>query len=463
MPEAKPRSLYRRFWWAPILVAAVTVGGVFWFKRKPGGKPPGPGERGAGPVAVVAVRARKSDMGVYLTGLGTITPLKTVTVRSRVDGQLMSLHFTESQLVQEGQLLAVIDPRPFEAALAQAEGQMAKDRALLDNARVDLERYRTLMAQDAVPKQQLDTQAALVRQYEAALKVDAGLVDSAKLQMRYSRVVSPITGKTGLRLVDPGNIIRASDANGIVVVAQLQPITAIFSLPEDSLPAVRKQMRTKKNLPVEAFDRSQKVRLATGTLTAIDNQIDTSTGTVKLKATFANRDEGLFPNQFVNIRLLVDTRKGATSVPVSAVQRGSQGMFVYVVREDKTVALRNVQTGSDDGEKVEITEGIAPGDAVVVDGTDKLREGSPVDVTFREGTQPGAPRKPEATKPESTPRVAPGYAPGSGKEKKDHSATESPAPRAPAARPHADRKRPKVNPASATPHSAKPAGAAASE
>ena len=331
-------------------------------------------------VPVVAKAARKGDMAVYITGLGSVTPVYTVTVRTRVDGQLMEVLFREGQMVERGDVLAGIDPRPFEVQLTQAEGQMARDQALLKNAQLDVQRYRALWEQDSIPKQQLDTQEALVRQYEGAVKTDQGQIDSAKLQMIYCRITAPISGRIGLRLVDPGNIVRATDANGLFVITQLQPITVIFPIAEDSLPQVLRRLKSGGQLPVEAYDREQKTRLATGSLLTMDNQIDPNTGTVKLKATFPNKGSELFPNQFVNARLLVDVRHDATLIPSSAIQRGPQGAFVYVVKADRTVGVRPVGIGDFQGGDASIASGLSPGELVVTDGADRLREGAKVDL-----------------------------------------------------------------------------------
>jgi multidrug efflux system membrane fusion protein len=345
--------------------------------------------KGGGNVPVVAVAATTADVGVLLDGLGSVTPVATVTVRSRVDGQLMKLLFKEGQVVRAGDLLAEIDPRAAQVQLATAEGQLARDQSLLKNAQIDLERYKTLFQQDSVAKQQLDTQDALVRQYEATVKMDRAAIDSARLQLDYSRITAPVGGRLGLRQVDLGNIVRAGDANGLVVITQLQPITVVFSIAEDSLPPVMKKLQAGEKLPVTAFDRAGKTQLATGMLITVDNQIDPATGTVKLKAQFANEDLALFPNQFVNVRLLVDTRQGATVIPAAAVQRGTPGTFVYAVDpETRMVSVRKLTLGPTQGETVSVAEGVKPGTLVVVDGADKLREGAVVEMVVRDNSPP---------------------------------------------------------------------------
>lgn len=381
-PQTRRRSL--RGAWVVILVLILAAAGMAVYFLQPDEAPQRQaGRRGfdpSRPTPVVAAAARTGDINIYLNGLGTVTPLRTVTVKSRVDGELVRVAFTEGQLVKAGDVLAVIDPRPYQAQLAQAEGQMARDQALLANARIDLERYRGLYAQDSIAKQQVDTQEALVRQYEGTVKFDQGQIDNAKLQVVYSTITAPVGGRLGLRLVDPGNIVRAGDANGLIVITQLQPIAAIFTIPQDSLPEVLKRIRAGSPLPVEAYDREQKTRLAAGRLLTVDNQIDPTTGTIKLKAQFPNEDGNLFPNQFVNVRLQLDTLRGATLVPAAAVQRGAQGTFVYVLKDDRTVALRPVKTGVSEGDSVAIESGVAPGETVVVDGSDRLRDGAKAEV-----------------------------------------------------------------------------------
>jgi len=374
----------RGWLWFTLIVVLVALG-VAWLVLRPapqGAEQGRKGGRGAPnapgrPTPVVAVAAKTADVNVYLNGLGSVTPLNTVAVKSRVDGQLMKVLFTEGQLVKAGEVLAEIDPRPFQVQLEQAEGQLARDEALLKNAQVDLERYKVLFAQDSVAKQQLDTQASLVRQYEATLKVDHAAIDSARLQLAYCHVTAPLTGRIGLRLVDPGNVVHASDQNGLVVITQLQPIAAVFTLPEDSLPLVMARLRSGDKLPVRAYDRSGKSSLASGVLLTVDNQIDPATGTVKLKAQFPNSDGQLFPQQFINLRMLVDVRRGATVVPNAAIQRGTPGTFVYVIKPDRTATVRKVELGPVDGDNIAVA-GVAPGELVVVDGADRLREGAPV-------------------------------------------------------------------------------------
>lgn len=349
-----------------------------------------PGKPDFSTVAVVAETAVQGDFPIYLNGLGTVTALNTATIRSRVDGELIRVAFEEGQIVREGDLLAEIDPRPFKAQLMQAEGQLIRDEALLKNARIDLERYQTLLEQDSIAAQQTVTQEALVRQYQGTVETDRGLIADAKLQLAYTRITAPFTGRLGLRLVDKGNIVQAADVDGLVVLTQIQPITVVFTLPETDLPAIMKRLRANERPPIEAYERSGSTRLAQGRLVAVDNQIDTTTGTIRLKAQFDNEDQALFPNQFVNIRMTVDTLRAVTIIPGSAVQRGTPGAFAYVVKEGGIVTVRPLKLGPAEGAKVAVLEGLEPGERVVVDGTDKLREGAKVEIVTREPAWPAS-------------------------------------------------------------------------
>lgn len=382
----------RRRWWIGLLTVCLLAIGTYIFLIMAGEGKSRATKRGPDSVArgmpVIAAAAKKGDVGVYLTGLGSVTPIATVTVKSRVDGQLMEVLFKEGQIVKGGDLLALIDPRPFEVMLTQAQGQLAHDQALLDNARLDLERYQVLWKQDSIQKQQLDTQDALVRQYEGTVKTDQGQVDSAKLNLIYCRITAPVGGRLGLRQVDPGNIIHATDTNGLVVITQLQPITVVFTIPEDDVSSVMKKLQAGEKFPVDVYDRAEKNKLAIGTLLTVDNQIDPATGTVKLKAQFANNDYSLFPNQFVNVHMLVDMKRGATVIPGAAVQRGTQGTFVYVVKSDNTVTVRPVKLGPTQGDNIAVDTGLVPDEQVVVDGTDKLREGSKVELGVQGANAP---------------------------------------------------------------------------
>jgi multidrug efflux system membrane fusion protein len=377
----KTEGTVKRIWQILALLLVCGVSAYYAFNR-PGfsakASRNAPARGAQQPVPVVALPARVSDVGVYLTGLGTVVPLNTVTVKSRVDGQLMEVRYREGQTVRKGDLLAVIDPRPFQVQLTQAEGQMIRDREQLNNARLDLERYRVLLKQDSIPRQQYDAQEALVRQLEGAVKVDQGLIDNARLQLTYSRITAPVGGRVGLRQVDPGNMIHATDPNGLVVITQIQPISVIFPIPEDNLPKLLGRMKAAPGLSVEAYDREQKERLATGTLVTLDNQIDPGTGTVKLKAVFPNAGDELFPNQFVNARLLLETMHDVVVVPAAALQRGSQGTFVYLVGADMRVQVRPVTPGPPRNDDIAITAGLRPGELVVVDGAERLRDGSQV-------------------------------------------------------------------------------------
>jgi len=367
-----------------LIVTAVLVVGYAAIVR-PLTRSAGPARAGAGfgAVPVTAEPARKADLNVRIVALGTVTPVNTVTVRSLVDGQLQKILFTEGQLVEAGAPLAEIDPRPFEVQKAQAEAMLARDQALLDNSRLDLDRFQTLLSQDSVAKQQVDTQAALVRQYEATVKLDQAQINTAALQLTYAHITAPVTGRVGLRLVDTGNLIHPSDANGIAVITQLHPITVLFSIPQDALPQVMKRFKTDEPMVVEAFDRDGRTLLATGKLVTVDNQIDPTTGTIKLRAEFSNTDETLFPNQFVNVQLIAEQIQGATVVPTAAIQRSTTATYVYVVADQKTASVRRVETGPSERGMIVVSKGLVSGDVVVVDGVDKLRDGSTVELVSR--------------------------------------------------------------------------------
>ena len=378
-------------WWMWILLAGVLIAAIVPRVTHGQSKTSSPqrsaSSRGGGSrnqqpraVPVVAVAAKKGDMPVYLTGLGTVTALQTITVRSRVDGQLMKVAFREGQFVRPGDVLAELDPRPFQVQLEQAEGQKAKDEAALENARRDLERYEVLVEQDSIPRQQLDTQRATVAQDEATLKSDQAQIDSARLNLTYAQITAQIPGRIGLRLVDVGNIVRATDQNGLAIIAQISPIAVIFTIPEDSLAQVLPKTRAGVRLPVDAFDRDMKARLATGSLLTTDNEIDQTTGTIKLKAQFSNMDEKLFPNQFVNARLLVDTLRGIAIIPGAAIQRTAQSTFVYRVKPDSTVEMRPIVVALTEGDQAAVRQGLVQGDVVVTDGLDKLQQGMKVAV-----------------------------------------------------------------------------------
>jgi membrane fusion protein, multidrug efflux system len=342
--------------------------------------PAAPADRAAAPSAipVATATAARADVPVRLSALGSVVAFNTVTVRPRVDGQLMRVLFREGQFVQRGDALAEIDRRPFEVQLEQAEGQLARDQAQLANARTDLNRYQTLWSQDSIAEQQVEGQRATVSQLEAALKVDQAAIDSARLNLTYARVTAPISGQVGLRLVDVGNVVNASAATALVVITQIEPIAVVFTLPEDALRTVLPRIRADAKLPVDAFDRSGATHLASGFVTTIDNQIDQATGTVRVKAVFDNRDHALFPSQFVNVRLLADTERAQVVVPAAAIQQGPQGAFVYVVRNG-IATVQRVTTGITERERTSILDGLSPGDVVITDGIDRLRDGVAVE------------------------------------------------------------------------------------
>src|SRR5467141_501023 len=373
-------SFKSRWWFWVLVLAAIVVGG--WYYRNsrsagssadaaaPGAPSKGKGGFSAGSIVVpvVVATAQRGDLPVYFNGLGTVTAFNTVTVRSRVDGQLTSIAFKEGQFVHEGDLLAQIDPRPFQVQLAQALGQLAKDQAQRRDAEVNLERFKLLFKEGVIPQQQLDTQAALVGQFDGAIESDQSQINNAKLQLTYSRITAPISGRIGLRLVDAGNIVHASDTNGLLVITQLQPISVIFSLPQDQLPDVNSKLRSGVQLVIDAYDRDDTAKIASGKLQTIDNQIDLTTGTYKLKSIFSNADNVLFPNQFVNVHLLVDTRRNLTIVPTAAIQRGPQGTYLYAAAPDNTAKIRIVTIAQTTGNSIGLSAGVNPGDMVVIDG-----------------------------------------------------------------------------------------------
>lgn len=380
--------------WIVIGALLAAAAAVYFVSRSEAQTPPGASGRhgmdGGRPVPVLAASAQRGDIDVTINALGTVTARNTVTVKPRVDGQLQRVVFQEGQMVKAGEVLAEIDPRPFLAQFEQASGQLVRDQALLANAQLDLARYRDLLAKDSIARQQVDAQEALVRQYQGTVQTDRGAVDNARLQLEFTRISAPASGRLGLRQVDVGNMVHASDATGLVVITQTQPITVIFAIPADRLGAVASRVQAGEKLRVDAWDREGKVKLAGGSLLTLDNQIDATTGTVKLKAEFANADNSLFPNQFVNARLRVETRSNATLVPVAAIQRGTPGIFVYVVNgEERTVSMRSVTLGPGTAEMVAIEKGLEPGEQVVVDGADKLRQGAKVEVSTPEARQSG--------------------------------------------------------------------------
>jgi multidrug efflux system membrane fusion protein len=407
-------------WWVWVLLLVILAGGYWYFRGRnsqadaaaAGGKGPGGGAMGAPGsfvVPVVVATATKGDLPVFLNGLGNVTAFNTVTVRSRVDGQIVKINFVEGQNVNAGEALVEIDPRPFHVQLEQAEGQLAKDQAQLRDVQVDYERFKLLFQEGVIPKQQLDTQQAQVGTYEGAIKADNATIDNAKLQIMYSHITAPISGRVGLRLVDMGNMVHATDTNGLLVITQLQPIATLFSLPQDQLPQVMARMKKGAAIVVEAYDRDNTTKLATGKLLTIDNQIDITTGTYKLKAVFDNAKNELFPNQFVNVHLLVDTKKNVVLVPTTAILRGPQGTYVFAVGADSKVKIHVVTLAEANGNITGISSGLDSGDIVVTDGQDKLQDGSKVEP--RQSSGPAAPAGKSAATIANSPFASPAGGP----------------------------------------------------
>ena len=388
-PESSPPGSSKGHGWIWLVVLAVVVGfGVYYYSRTHSNSaaasttatqaPGGRSGRGGGAVPVVSAVARKGDIGVYLTGLGAVVPVYTVTIQSQIAGYLMQILYKEGQLVHKGDPLVEIDPRPYQVLLENAQAGLLRDQANLDNAKIDLKRYQTLVPLHAIPEQQLATQEALVKSDEGVIATDQAQIDTAKLDLTYCHITAPITGRVGLRLIDPGNYVTPAQSMGLVVITQIQPITVIFTLAEDQLPAILERLRAGARLKVEAFDRDMKTKIAEGYLATIDNQIDPTTGTVKLRANFDNSKGELFPNQFVNARLLVEDKQGVTIIPTAAVQRNSQRTYVYVVKSDSTATVRTITVGTTEGEETEVTSGLNPGEVVVMTGVDRLQEGTKV-------------------------------------------------------------------------------------
>jgi multidrug efflux system membrane fusion protein len=375
-PTWRERLLTRRV----LVIVAILVGLAIlaWLLTPKASHAPGGRFGAGGPMPVVAATAQAGDMPITLIGLGAVTPLATVTVQSQISGQIMHIAFKEGQSVKTGDPLILIDPRPYQVALEQAQGALVRDKALLDNARIDLNRYQTLWSQDSIAEQQLATQKSLVVQDEGNVRTDQGQIDAAKLNLVYCHIVSPISGIVGLQQVNVGNYVTPAEPNGLVVITQLKPITVQFTLPEDQIPPLLKQLHAGRTLTASAWDRDNTQQLATGTLQSVDSQIDPTTGTIKLKAIFPNTDGSLFPQQFVNVVLLLDTLHGATLIPQAAIQRGAPGTYVYLVNADQTVSVQKVTLGPGDPTNIAITQGLKPGATVVVDGADKLKDGAKV-------------------------------------------------------------------------------------
>jgi len=372
------------------VILALAIAGLLYYRKQQAAAQAAKAKAAAAnrSVPITTATVRQGSIGVYINALGTVTSVYTATITSRVDGQIMSVNYREGQIVHKGDLLIQIDPRPYQATLLQAQGTLAHDEALLGESKIDLDRYQQAFSRNAIAKQQLDDQAQLVKQYEGSVKNDQGTLASATTNLDYASIKAPIDGRVGLRLVDPGNIVTAGSTTALVVITQLQPITVIFSVAEDYLPQIQKQLKNGNKMEVTAFDRAQQNKLATGSLLTLDNQIDTTTGTLKLKAIFPNQDLSLFPNQFVNARLLVDTQQNASLAPTAAVQRNAQGTFMYVINPNQTASLRTMTVGTSDG-NVAAVQGVKPGEVVAVTGFDKLQDGVKVAIANGNGNGSG--------------------------------------------------------------------------
>ncbi len=401
-----------------ILIGLIIIGGLGYyayhvFAPAPAHRPAHGARSGGAPQSVGVATIGTGDIKIMYSGLGTVTPLATITVRTQINGQLLQVAFKEGQHVNKGDLLAQIDARPYQLLAQQYEGQLAHDQGLLEQAQLDLVRYQTLVAQNSIARQQAEDQAYIVKQNQGSVLTDQALIAQQQLNITYCHIVSPVTGRVGLRLVDPGNYVQTSDANGLAVVTQLEPISVIFSLPEDDIPDVMAQMKGSTPLTATVYDRANVHELGSGAVTVLDNQIDTTTGMVKFRAEFPNTDESLFPNQFVNVQVLVRTLQNVITAPVPAIQRGAPGTYVYLVNANNTVSVQKVALGPSEGSTVQIVSGLKPGDRVVTDGTDRLNEGARVVIPgTKPPTQNGAAAGPSDTAPpgqQETPPAAAGH------------------------------------------------------
>jgi membrane fusion protein, multidrug efflux system len=372
-------SVPKSRWWIWVIVAAAIVAGGWWWRSGSDSAAKAGGDAASRPVLVTTATAHQGDIGIYLSALGAVTPVYTDMVTSRVQGEITQVYYREGQMVQKGDPLIEIDPRPYQAALTQAEGQLAHDQAVLTEAKIDLERYKQALDRNAIAKQQYDDQEQVVLQDEGTVKNDEGQLANAKVNLVYTHITAPISGRVGLRLVDPGNIVQANSTTVLVVITQLEPITVIFSIAEDSLSQIQQQLRKGKKLTVDAFDREGNTKLASGMLLTLDNVIDPTTGTLKLKAIFDNKDNALFPSQFVNVKLLVDTQHNVTLIPTPAIQRNAQGAFSYVIKDGQTASIRTITPGTTDGSLTAV-QGLEPQEVVAVNGFDKLLDGAKVTV-----------------------------------------------------------------------------------